>query len=188
MKIDFDFDGVVVNSHPLKAIIAKERFGVDIPPEQFRREIVLAGGLLSREQYREVGRLAMNGSYPIPPVPEVFLYLSLLLNGKNLVRIVTSRTGEDLEFAKKWLAEHDLPDLPIIGTGYGLPKTEVCNESDVFVDDDLEKLLPLMGVIPNLLFFSWPWNAHEKEPDCIHRVSSWWDLYNHIWYDIRQRR
>lgn len=185
MEIGLDFDGVIANSHPLKSIVAREKFGVDIPPEQFRRERVVEDSLLTREQYREVGRWAMDGSYPIPPVPDVLLYLPFLLHNKHSVRIVTSRTEGMLEFAKKWLAGYRIPELPIFGTGYGLPKTEACKGLDVYVDDDLEKLLPLMGLVPNLLFFSWPWNRHEEEPAGIVRVSSWWELYNHIWNEIR---
>jgi hypothetical protein len=185
MKIGLDFDGVIANSHPLKAVVAKEKFGVDIPIEQFRKKVVVGTRLLTAEQYREVGIMAMNGSYPIPPVPDALLYLPLLLRDKHSVSIVTSRTEEMLESAKRWFAEYKLPGLPFLGTGYGLPKTKACEGLDIYVDDDLEKLLPLVGHVPNLLFFSWPWNLHEKEPAGITRVSCWWELYNQIRYEIQ---
>lgn len=184
MKIGLDFDGVIANSHPLKALAAKEKFGVEIPIEQFRKKVVVGTRLLTAEQYREVGVLAMNGSYPIPPVLDVLVYLPLLLRDRHLLSIITSRTKEALEFAKKWLAEYHLPDLPIQGVGYGLSKAKACEGLDVYIDDDLEKLLPLVGQVRNLLFFSWPWNLHEKQPVGITRVSSWYELYNHVRYEI----
>lgn len=182
MNIGLDFDGVIANSHPLKVIIAKKRFGVNILPEHFRRELVIERGLLTREQYRAVGVEAMDGSHLLPPVHESLMYLPVLLREKHSIRIITSRTEKMLDIAKNWLAEEKII-LPIQGTGYGLSKITACKGLDLYVDDDLEKLLSLIDKVKHLLFFSWPWNAHEKEPKGIERVSSWWEIYNYIRYE-----
>lgn len=184
MKIGLDFDGVIANSHQSKACIAKERFGVSIKLADFRKEIVVDRGLLTADQYREVGVLAMNGSHSIPVVEGAPLYIPLLLNDGHQLAVITSRTEEYLESGKVWMSENGFPDLAMTGVGYGLPKTQSCTGLDIYVDDDLEKLLPLIGVVRNLFLFSWPWNAHETEPREIIRISCWWELYNLIRYEV----
>jgi len=178
LNLGFDFDGVLANSHPLKAVVAKEKFGVDIPPELFRRERVIAQGLLTREQYFDVGIEAMGGKHEIPPVEKAIPYMKSLMEIHS-VRIVTSRTGGMLDVASSWLYGHGITDVNIQGTGYGLSKTSACEGLDLYVDDDLEKLLPLIGIVPHLLFFSWPWNMHEKDSQVI-RVVSWREILEYI--------
>jgi uncharacterized HAD superfamily protein len=183
LNIGLDFDGVYANSHILKPIVANKRFGVDIPAENFRRKLVVESGLLTLEQYILVGREAMVGLHPIPLVDGATMYVKTLLAEKHSIRFITSRTEEFLEAAKKILCENGI-SLPIQGIGYGLSKTDACQSLDLYVDDDLEKLLPLSGKVEHLLFFSWPWNLYEKEPKEIQRVSSWWEIYNYIWDEI----
>ena len=179
MNIGFDFDGVIANSHPLKSIVARRMFGLDIPPEEFRRELIVSSGILTLAQYRSVSEEAMGGAYTIPPVADAVSYLRNL-SRKHPVKIVTSRTGGMLQEAMSWLYAHEFSDLNVVGTGYGLPKTEACRGLDLYVDDDLEKLLPLIGIVPNLLFFSWPWNEYEQEPYGIVRISSWQEIDNTV--------
>jgi hypothetical protein len=186
MEIGLKFDGVVANSHLVKAFIAKERFGVDITAEQFRRGLVLTDGLLKREQYKEVERLVMDGSYPIPMVPEARMYLPLLSRYGNSVCIIVNDEREELDFANKWLAGRDLYDLSIFGASLGFPNREIHDGLDVYVDDNLEKLLPLVGLVPELIFFAQQGNGFEKEPECITRVASWPELYKHLWNKMRQ--
>ncbi len=182
MNIGLDFDGVIFNSHPLKSMVAEKRFGIKIPPERYRREFVVGQDYMTGDAYRSVGEEAMGGTYPIPPVQESLVYIPLL-QAKHTVRVVTSRTGDMLSYAEQLLQEHGLT-LPATGVGYRLSKESACRDLDVYVDDDLEKLIPLIGVVPNLFFFSWPWNIDEQEPEGIVRVQSWWELYNYIHYEV----
>jgi hypothetical protein len=185
MEIALKFDGVVANSHLVKATIAKERFGIDIPVEQFRREIVLESGLLTREQYEEVDRLVLDGSYPIPMVPGAILYLPLLL-GRNSISIIIKNGGEEQIFVNKWLVGHELYDSLIFSAENAFPKRGAYGGLDVYVDDNVAKLLPLMGQVPNLIFFARQCCQSEEEPECITRVSSWVELYEHIWNKVRE--
>jgi hypothetical protein len=186
MNIGLDFDGVIANSHPVKSEVARDKYGVEIPPERLRREPVISAGLLTREQYIEMGAIAMGGSYEIPPVHEALMYIPALINHGYELRIITSRSDAMLDVAEKWLKRYAIA-MPVCGVGYRVPKNQACQGLDVYVDDDLEKLLPLVGVVPHLLFFSWPWNAHEKEPAGITRVESWYDIYHHVRYEIQSR-
>ena len=182
LNIGLDFDGVYVNTHVVKVDVAKEKFGVVVSPENFRRDFIVKNGILALDEYVLVGREAMNGSHPIPLVADSSLYLEILMREKHSIRFITSRTEELLETAKAILRENRF-DLLIQGTGYGLSKVTACEGLDLYVDDDLEKLLPLVGKVRHLLLFSWPWNAHEKEPKGIERISSWWEIYNYIRYE-----
>ncbi len=182
MRIGSDFDGVIANTHMLKVWLAKEKMGIDVLPAEFRREKVVGRGLMTLEQYRTIGQGAMGGLYPIPEVEQATFYLHALAGHGYSIKLVTSRTGQMLEVAEMWLWEHCL-NFPIAGTGYGLPKNKECEGLDVYVDDDLEKLIPLIGTVKHLLFFSWPWNLYEIEPKEITRVGSWWEIYNYIRYE-----
>ena len=103
-----------------------------------------------------------------------------LRKGHNL-SIITSRRERGLELAARWLREQSL-DIPIIGVGQGNSKTEAAQTQglNLFVDDSLDKLIPLIGIVPNLFLFSWEYNAHEQIPEEIKRVFSWEDLYKII--------
>lgn len=184
MNIGLDFDGVIANTHPLKAIVAKERFGVNIPPENFARKNIVGKGILTLEQYIQVGQEVMGGIYLMPEVADALFYINLLAGEKHSLKVITSRTESMLDVANKWLYDHGLACIPIVGVGYNIQKTKACKGLDLYIDDDLEKLLPLVGSVPHLLFFSWPWNISEKEPSGIIRVTSWWDIYNYVHYEI----
>ena len=51
MKIGLDFDGVISDCGDLKSKGAKILYGVDIPPEKFKKELVVGQGILTLEQY-----------------------------------------------------------------------------------------------------------------------------------------
>lgn len=178
LEVGLDFDGVFANSHPVKALVAKEKFGVDIDPEFFRRENIIPLGILNEEQYKELGAISMGGTYPIPPVEGLLEHLPVLMQ-IHMVRVVTSRSGGMLVAAQDWLKGHSL-ELPIRGVGYRVSKVDACKGLDVYVDDDLDKLVPMIGIVPNLFFFSWPWNKHEVAPNDIKRVWSWVELMESI--------
>lgn len=48
---------------------------------------------------------------------------------------------------------------------------------DLYVDDDFDKLEPLVGVVPHLFLFSWGYNAHEEVGTIAKRVASREGLY-----------
>jgi 5'(3')-deoxyribonucleotidase len=176
MKIGLDFDGVIANSHPMKSVIAKQMFGVDIPPERFFKESVVENGL-SLEQYKLVKENLYFNDHDILPIKDAPAYISLLLSRGHDIKIVTSRTGDTLKKAENLLKKYNI-DLPLVGVGYGLSKAVAAEGLDLFVDDDIEKLIPLNGIVKHLLLFSSLYNQHNNEG--FFRVDSWNDIYKYI--------
>jgi hypothetical protein len=182
MKICLNFGGVIANPYGIMADVSKEKFGAGISIEQFRRKTVVENNLLTWEQYQKVKREVMHELTAIPPVPGALLYLPLLLENHS-VCVVTNQV-EEAEFVRKWFAMHGLRDCVVFNTNH-TSEAEIFKGLNVYVDDNLEKLLPLMGLVPNLLFFSG--QSSEEEPECITRLFSWPELYVHIWHNIATR-
>jgi hypothetical protein len=55
---------------------------------------------------------------------------------------------------------------------------------EMCICSDLEKLVSLVGAVKHLLFFPESRNVHENCPQQIVNVGSWWEIYNHIRYEI----
>jgi uncharacterized HAD superfamily protein len=184
IKIGLDFDEVIANSHVLKPKLAKEMFGVEISPEDYRREIVLPRGWLTSEQYEAVSREVFSGNHPIEPVKDSLRYIRILLDQGYDLRVVTSRINKALQVSERWMEECELKEIPIVGVGYGVSKVKACHGLDVFVDDDVSKLLPLVGLVKHLLLFSCPQNVRDATPKGIWRVGSWGEVYDYIRYEL----
>lgn len=180
MNIGLDFDDVIVHSHLLKPVIARSLYGVEIDPARFRKEFVV-GEFLTREQYQEVGRKVFSGEYPLTPVVRALETIDELLAEGHFLRIVTNRSHEKgtLQPALDWMREYELK-LPITGVPYGTSKAEACKNLDLFVDDDSNNLHNLVGHVRHLLFFCWPNNRHEKEPESAVRVHTWADINRYV--------
>ncbi|MDQ5949480.1 MAG: hypothetical protein QG589_606 [Patescibacteria group bacterium] len=181
MKIGFDFDGVWADTHVLKPIVAKKLFGVDIVGPFSRENVV--GKYLTLEQYDETKHQVYYGNYPIEPIKDAPFYTTLLEQDEHELKVITSRSGSLLPVVHAMFAEHGLL-IEAVGVGYKVSKIEACRGLDVFIDDDLDKLVPLIGMVPHLLLFSQPENRHEREPEAVTRVDSWYDVYQYIRYEI----
>ncbi len=182
MKIGLDFDGVISNCGKLKFDGAKKLYDVEIPSRHFTREAVVAKGLLSSEEYRELQRniyLTKEVGFLMEPVEGMLLYLPKLIADGHKILVVSSRNGVGLEIAREWTLLRNLT-LEFVGVGYQNSKAQAVAGSDIYVDDDLDKLEPLVGIVPNLFLFSWDYNQHLNEGAVIKRVSSWEELYHKI--------
>lgn len=182
MRIGLDFDGVLSDCGALKSDCALEFFGVRIPAERFKKEIVLGEGLLTAAQYRDLQE-RIYGTREIglrmSPVPGVLDVLPRIMGDGHEVRIITSRSGEMLAIAAEWCDKHGL-ELDFRGVGYGVSKADEARGMDVYVDDDLDKIAPLIDVVPYRFLFSWGYNAHEEPEGIAERVSSWDELHRRI--------
>lgn len=185
MRIALDFDGVLSDCGALKTQQAKRLFGLDIPTERFKKELVvkeLAGeedGVLTLAEYRKLQDVIYNDpevGLTMQPVSGMLEYLPRLLNEEHEVRIVTSRDGPKLDIAKAWTANHAL-ELEFTGVGYGKSKASAVTGFDMFVDDDLDKIEPLISIVRHRFLFSWGYNAHVDVGDVAERIGSWEDLY-----------
>jgi len=181
MKIGLDFDGVITDCGELKRSMANKLYGIDIPEGKLKKEIVVGEDLLSLEQYRTIQKAIYNNvevGLQMKAVPGMFEGLKKILE-KNEVSIVTSRDADSVSVAKAWMKKNNI-NLPITGVGQGVTKAGVTKNFDVFIDDDLEKLISLVGTVPKLYLFSWPYNMKDKTPKEIIRIANWQELISKI--------
>ncbi|MBI4523911.1 MAG: hypothetical protein HY695_08885 [Deltaproteobacteria bacterium] len=182
MKIGLDFDGVISNCAKLRSDYARQRFGVDVPGELFKRDIVLGNGWLTSDQYQEISRAiyyTKEVGLLMEPVDGVKAWVPKLIEEGHQISVITSRADAVLEIAKEW-AKHQSLGLDLIGVGIGNSKAPAAAGLDVYVDDDLHKLKPLVGVVPHLFLFSWGYNRQICAAGVAVRVSSWTDLCQKI--------
>lgn len=162
MKIGIDFDGVISDCGDLKSVVAEKLYGIKVPSARFKKELILADGILTLEQYRQLQKLIYGTreyGFLMKPVEGALKYIALLTANGHSVVVITSRQNKELEVAREWCEKIGL-SIKFIGVGYGNPKTDAARGLDVFVDDDLDKLEPLEGIVPHLFLFRWGYNAH----------------------------
>jgi len=180
MKIGLDFDGVIADNNKLKTDGAKFLYNLDIPSGQFKKEILIKNNILTLEQYRELQRFiygSERSNLKMDPVDGVLEYLPKIISAGNEILVVTSRSEEAVPFMKTWSESNGL-NLDFIALGYGNSKKEATAHLDLYVDDDLDKLLDL--TTPERVLFSWAYNSHFKDLGDIKRVGSWSELYDLI--------
>ncbi len=182
MRIGLDFDGVISDCSKLKSYAANLLYGVDIPPAQFKKEIVVDGGLLTKDQYRALQK-TIYGTRELgllmEPVDGVLHYLPRLAAEGHEMLIVTSRGEVELEIAREWTVSKGLA-LHFVGVGYGNSKANAAAGLDMYVDDDLDKLEPLVRVVPHRYLFSWGYNQHVDVGSVAKRIAAWEELYGII--------
>ncbi|MDP2586380.1 MAG: hypothetical protein Q8P32_01225 [Candidatus Komeilibacteria bacterium] len=177
-----DCDKVILDPDPQKAALAKELFGIDILPEQCKREVAVPG-ILTLEQYREIQKTLFYNwemSKGILPVPGAVDYVRMLMDSGHFIKVITSRTGEALEIAQRLCRQHGLEIFDWQGVGHDVSKKEAAKGLDVYVDDDYDKLEDLIGIVPNLILFAWPANQGITLDPRIIRIEGWENLFQHI--------
>ena len=183
MKIGLDFDGVISDCGRLKSDGARFLYGVEIPPERFKKELVVDMGILTLEQYRNLQKQIYGtreiGLTMLPVDGVLELAPKLQEDGHDLM-IVTSRGEPESEIAREWMRLKSL-DLHLVGVGSGASKADACKGLDVYIDDDLDKLEPLVDSVPHRYLFSWGYNQHIQVPQSIaKRIESWKHFYEEI--------
>lgn len=182
MKIGLDFDGVISDCGKLKSDGAKKLYGVDIPSAKFKKEIVVGEKHLTEDQYRELQKIIYGTreiGFLMEPVHGVLDFLPRLVADGHAVLVVTSRGEIELEIAKEWSLRQGL-QLDFVGVGYGNSKASAANGLDIYIDDDLDKLEPLVGVVEHRFLFSWGYNAHVEVGEVAKRIASWDEFYRTI--------
>lgn len=176
MNIGMDFDGVFADTTKLKHTMAKQMFGIEgIPDHRFKESYVVEDGTMTREQYREL-------MTEVCANPEVGLQMDsigdvdeviprLKKEGHRLV-VITSRSPEEVAVAREWCVRRGF-DLEYISVGYGKDKKEACAGMDIYIDDDVHKLEPLVGIVPYLFLFHQKHNEEHDLPEGTLRVYSW---------------
>ncbi len=182
LQIGLDFDGVVVDSAKLKARAAEKLFGKKgkIHGTNFKREIVVGNGWLTDKEYDKVCKCAYNKWYYgqlMEAMPGARFYLSALNKEGHNLFIITSRDSTSFPIADKWLGENGFQFVSRTGIGLKQSKAPLLKalSADIFVDDDLDKLLPLQGIVEHLFLFSWPWHKNIKLPPGIVKLDNGWN-------------
>jgi len=183
MNIGLDFDGVVSDCGRLKSDGAKILYGVDIPPERFKTELVVGAGILTIEHYRNLQKQVYENpkiGFKMLPVDGIFEFIPRLQQDGHNLSVITSRNEVSCKIAEEWMKINGLC-LMLLGVGGGVSKADACSGLDVYIDDDLDKLEPLVGIVPYRFMFSWGYNAHiQVSPEVARRVDSWKHFYQEI--------
>ena len=182
MKIGLDFDGLLANNATVKSLVAKEVFGLNISPDECKKELVVGRGILTFAQYRELQELASGSRHfglQMPVVPGAIRGIARLLKGGHELTVVTSRDGTHLAIAEEW-ADNAGIDLPFVGVGWQVSKADAAQGLDVFIDDDFDKLEPLVDIVSHRFLFAWPYNQHIDTGRVATRVHSWPELCSRI--------
>ncbi|TAK04866.1 hypothetical protein EPO33_02615 [Patescibacteria group bacterium] len=183
LNIGLDFDGVIADTSALKREHARALFGVELPADRLKEQMVTADGLMTRDQYRALMRAVCatrDLGLRMAPLPGMDEALRALVASGHDCKIITARCEEEVAVAREWCLSRALPDLPFVSVGYGMPKTEAARGLDAYIDDDLQKLLPLVGAVPHLFLFTQPHNAGDAVPPGIRRVASWYEFTTHL--------
>lgn len=183
MNIGLDFDGVIADTTLLKQQAARELFGLDVAPELLKEETVVSMGIMTREQYRKLAELVCGDTLYGLKITECIgakKYISALKNDGHTLCVITSRDAQEVKVAEQWCKEHDI-ELVFISVGYGISKASAAKEMRIhaYMDDDLHKLEPLVGIVPYLFLFETRHNAQSGESDIAQRVS-WQSFYEII--------
>jgi len=183
MRIGLDFDGVISDCGRLKSDGAKHLYGVEIPPERFKKELIVDSGILTLDEYKNLQKQIYGtreiGLTMLPVDGVLELVPKLQQEGYDL-RIVTSREEPASEIAREWMKSKGL-DIHLVGIGGGVSKADACKGLDVYIDDDLDKLEPLVDVVPHRYLFSWGYNQHIKVPKSVgKRIESWQHFYEEV--------
>jgi uncharacterized HAD superfamily protein len=181
-KIGLDFDGVISDCGALKTEGARRLYGLSIPSEKFKTEILLGEKLLTLEQYRNIQKQiygTMEYGLLMQKVEGVSEYTKKLIDEGYNLNIVTSRGAKEAEVAREWMKIQGL-NIPLSAIGGDIKKTDACRGLDVYIDDDLDKLEPLIGVVPYRFLFSWGYNSQVDSGSIAKRVNSWQDFYEEV--------
>lgn len=174
-KIGLDFDGVIADTANIKYETAKIMYGVDIPLRKFKEPVVISEGILSHEQYRKLMNTVcgtMEVGMKMDEMDGAIDCLRRFFKGGHRMSVITSREDNEIDVARAWLKKRGI-EIPFISSGYGGDKTKYTQGMDVYIDDDVNKLMPLVGQVEHLFLYTREYNIDVEIKDPIIRVGSW---------------
>lgn len=174
-----DFDEVIAMTDQLKSELARQLFGIEIPPASCREDRL--AGRLSVRQYRELIKAASSWEFGLRAelVPGAVKYIGLLQEEGNQVSVVTARTGERLEVARALAESHGL-SLSFSGVGRGQSKIPALRGCHIFIEDMVKNLAEAEGIVPYRFLLTRPHNHADLVPRGVIRVSCWCTLYERV--------
>ncbi len=191
MRIGVDFDGTIADISQVELALIKQRFNIELKPEQCIGEILKP--MLGKENY-EILRKDIRGSYTLNSkvVTGCKKALSALISEGHKIVILTSRWADEQAFAKKFLEAKGIPYHHFLFVEHGtkfdkyaerITKKRVIDRLRIgaMIDDTYHHLAELSGSGIGLYFFDQPWNRKIKiDKQDIIRVFGWQDIVDNI--------
>lgn len=196
--IAVDFDGVIANTDKAKMEFARKELGIDILEKQMKLRYFVKlfgekeGSTLYSSIIQSVYHSKMMVTDVEPTEDSVSCIKTLQERGWRCV-VVTSRQGSVDEhgdsslywawrFVEKYHFSIQKPDMYSIGSQ---TKREICLRlcADALVDDDYDKLLPVINAGISGFLFSTETNQEDEflyHPFMAIRVVGWKDLFGKI--------
>jgi uncharacterized HAD superfamily protein len=173
----FDFDGVTVTTNSMKAYYIERCYGMKVPLHDCRKKILVGNGTLTSEQYNRVRDkiVATETGLWVDSMPGSLACIFRLMREGHSCKNITSRRRKGTEIARRWFEVRRF-EIEVVGVGSS-DKTEATKGLDAYVDNDLDKLSPLVGSVEHLYLFSDPCNEKEDERGIAKRVFSWDGIY-----------
>lgn len=180
LSIGIDLDGVTLNTPAYGVELLRRRHGIDVPMRFYRRDRIQEVAGITEANFAAMKQRLYRERWPIELMPGALHHICMLRDAHgHTLKFVTSRSGVLLDRARELLAKHPLNDIPVVGVGRDVPKTDATTGMDVFIDDDVHKLEPLVDV-PHRILFSHPYNEDDELPEGIVRLSGWAEIYQYI--------
>ncbi|HWR00155.1 MAG TPA: hypothetical protein VN397_04915 [Candidatus Methylomirabilis sp.] len=188
MRIGLDFHGVVVDNADMKAQRAPYYGASTLTRSMFIKNTAVGRGAhqLSGRQYQALKvdiywrpRIAHR---VMVPVAGALRFMKRLIDEGHALVIISSSSRKHMKIAGRWCAKNGLK-VELVGIGMTrIDKSEAARQYnlDVFVDNDLEKLRTLVGVVPKRYLFNGYGEKRVPVNGIAIRVSSWDELYHSL--------
>lgn len=184
LSIGIDLDGVTLNTPVYGVELLKRWHGVDVPMRYYRKDLIERVEGVTLADYEAMKQRLYMEQWPIELMPGALHHICALRDThRHTLKFVTSRAGVLLDRAYELLAPYPFKDIPVIGVGHDVPKTDAVVGIHVFIDDDVHKLEPLD--VPHRILFSHPYNEDDELPEGIIRLQGWTEIYQYIWDEVR---
>jgi len=197
--IGLDFHGPCMLEYRvalLKSDLAWKFWRIYIAPEEFLKGYLIDRGLLSRERFEKLRTLVYEDWHyvsTIPHTPGLKKSVEMLLRCGHQVVIITTASGKAGEMVDRWLRWQKLPALPRISCPTGkanllksLGQQGFVNHLgepsglDIYIDNQLRILDPLVGTGPKLFFFKEQFDNPHQINKSIQVVHNWRELRTEI--------
>jgi uncharacterized HAD superfamily protein len=184
LNIGIDFGGVIADEGKYRVKAAKKMYDIDVPLSECMKHKIISKDYLSYEQYQALKKWIYESEetycFLLQPIAGAIKCLKVLSELGHSCKILTNRHGKTFKFTKKWIQNHSI-NIDLLSSNGGSKNAIARQENfDVFIDDDIEKLLELVGIVPHLYLMSWPYNQDQQLLDEVKPVSSWKKFYEEI--------
>jgi uncharacterized HAD superfamily protein len=175
LRIAVDLDGVLAETMESWCKRANQCLGTSFKLDDLDTWASWRKLGITREQFFQFLDEAWDDWESIPPTELRLAQKVQKISRLGQIDVVTGRSKESVNAAKKWLAEHRIPYERFVRVpGW---KDKIFLNYDVYIDDAPE-LMPLISRNPLMwgILYSRPWNRTVPELRQVFRVESWTEI------------